>query len=60
MVSEHPNTGDATLPFKVFYYPLTSFGSVAPIPDDIRVLGVEHPYELNCSRSVGYKLKLTL
>ena len=44
--------------FLSFLPPLTNFGSVTPIPVDIRVIGVEHPRGLNCSREEGDKTKL--
>ena len=43
------------LVFLSFLPPLTNFGSITPIPVGIRVLGVEHPKGLNCSREEGYK-----
>ena len=46
------------LVFLSFLPPLTNFGLVTPMPNGIRVLGVEHLYELNGSREEGYKTKL--
>ena len=37
---------------------LENFGLATLIPIGIRVLGVEHPYELNGSREIGHKTKL--
>ena len=44
--------------FLSFLPPLTNFRSITPIPVGIRVLGVERPFELNCSREEGYKTEL--
>ena len=43
--------------FLSFLPPLASFGLVTPMAVGIRVLGVEYPEELNCSREEGYKAK---
>ena len=37
---------------------LENFRLAIPIPVDIRVLGVKHPYELNCLREIRHKTKL--
>ena len=44
--------------FLSFLSLLENFGLTTPILVGIRVLGVKHPYELNCSREIGHKTKL--
>ena len=46
------------LVFLGFLLLLENLGLETPIPVGIRVLGVKHPYELNCSREIGHKTKL--